>query len=227
VTSGTHGSPWSRFEHDPRDPAYSGMRASDRDRAVVHDVLAEAYAEGRLDREELDERTGAVDSAKTYADLLPPIRDLTADHAPARPAPVATTDLRRSAEQYYRDKLRDSFFGLLIPNLICWTIWYITGHGAFIWPIFVTIPTLINFLQVASNKRRTVESRIEKLQRREAKALEESSTSSAAESDSKELGTETDQSGPILDPSRERQARQEARDAEREQRHARRHDHHD
>ena len=102
VTSGADSSVWRRFEHDPRDPAYSGMRASDRDRAVVHDVLAEAYAEGRLDRDELDERVGSVDAAKTYADLLPPIRDLTADVVPATFAsaepvgPVAPPDVRRS-----------------------------------------------------------------------------------------------------------------------------------
>jgi Domain of unknown function (DUF1707) len=154
------------------------MRASDRDRAVVHDVLAAAYAEGRIDRDELDERVEAVDAAKTYADLLPPVRDLTAHVAPARFTPVAPVaqvapvDVRRSAEQYYRGQLRDSFFGLLIPNLICWAIWYLTGHDGFIWPVFVTIPTVISFLKFASNKQRTVDARIDKLERRKAKALE-------------------------------------------------------
>lgn len=191
MTSGTNGSLWRRFEHDPRDPAYSGMRASDRDRAVVHDVIADAYAEGRLDRDELDERVGAVDAAKTYADLLTPIRDLTADVVPVRfaeTAPVAAPDLRRAAEQYYRGQLRDSFFGLLIPNLICWTIWYLTGHDAFLWPLFVTIPTLVSFLKLASNKQRTIEARAAKLQRRQAKALEERTgpPSSPAELDERE-----------------------------------------
>jgi len=194
VSAGSNGSLWRRFEHDPRDPAYSGMRASDRDRAVVHDVLAEAYAEGRLDREELDDRTAAVGSAKTYADLLPPIRDLTIDHTPARFAAVASGDVRRSAEQYYRDKLRDAFFGLLIPNLICWTIWYLTGHDYFPWPVFVTIPTLINFIQVASNRRRTVEARIEKVQRREARELEEKSAPTPLNN----LQDDAEDSGPIL-----------------------------
>lgn len=178
MTSGDNGSVWRRFEHDPRDPAYSGMRASDRDRAVVHDVLSEAYAEGRLDRDELDERVGTVDAAKTYADLLPPIRDLTADvvpvtYAAAEPVrAVAPPDVRRAAEQYYRGQLRDSFFGLLIPNLICWSIWFMSGADGFIWPIFVTIPTLVSFLKLASNRERMIAARIDKLQRREAQALE-------------------------------------------------------
>jgi hypothetical protein len=172
VTTGSSGNLWRRFEHDPRDPAYAGMRASDRDRAVVHDVLADAYAEGRIDRDELDERTGQVDAAKTYRELLPPIEDLMADAVPARFATAPPEDLRRQAEQYYRDKLRDTFFEFLITNLICWAIWFMTGHDYFIWPVFVTIPTLLHLLQVGGNKRRTIEGRIEKLERKRAKALE-------------------------------------------------------
>ncbi|HEX3929340.1 MAG TPA: hypothetical protein VHW64_01460 [Nocardioides sp.] len=30
MTTGSEGSVWSRFEHDPRVPAYHGLRASDR-----------------------------------------------------------------------------------------------------------------------------------------------------------------------------------------------------
>jgi hypothetical protein len=172
VTTGSDGGPWRRFEHDPRDPAYAGMRASDRDRAVVHDVLATAYAEGRLDRDELDERTTLVDAAKTYADLVPPLRDLAADSVADSFPPAVGADLRRTAERYYSDKLRETFFEFLIPNLICWAIWFMTGHDYFVWPVFVTIPTLIHVLQVASSKERTIEARVEKLQRKQAGALE-------------------------------------------------------
>ena len=172
MSTGSDGSLWSRFQHDPRDPAYAGMRASDRDRGVVHDALAEAYAEGRLDREELDERTSQVDGAKTYADLVPPLLDLAADADVAAVSLASRPDLERKAAVYYREKLRETFFEFLIPNLICWTIWYLTGHDYFIWPIFVTIPTLIHLLQVATSKQRTIDSRIEKLERRHLKALE-------------------------------------------------------
>jgi hypothetical protein len=47
-----------------------------------------------------------------------------------------------------------------------------TGHDYFIWPVFVTIPTLIHLLQVATSRQRTIESRIEKLERKQAKAVE-------------------------------------------------------
>ena len=170
MTSGSSGSLWRRFEHDPRDPAYSGMRASDRDRAVVHDVLAEAYAEGRLDRDELDERTTVVDAAKTYADLVPPLRDLTVDAAVSVTL-VSRPDLQRQAEGYYREKLGEAFMGFLIPNLIVWTIWFFT-HQSFPWPVFVLIPTAGNLVRVISSKQSIIDARVEKLERRQAKALE-------------------------------------------------------
>ena len=48
---------WSGFALDPRDPAHAGLRASDADRERIQRVLADAFADGRLDREEHDERT--------------------------------------------------------------------------------------------------------------------------------------------------------------------------
>jgi hypothetical protein len=193
----TTGSIWREFEHDPRDPSYAGMRASDRDRAVVHDVLASAYAEGRLDRDELDERTTSVNAAKTYAELLPPIRDLTADAVPARFAPVATSDVRRSAEVYYAGQRRDALMGFLVPNLICWAIWFMTGHDGFIWPVFVSIPTGINLLRVLASRAEIVEKRVEKLQRRQAKALE---APEAAEAGPIVGGAERTEPQPVAEP---------------------------
>ena len=186
----TTGSVWREFEHDPRDPAYADLRASDRDRAVVHDVLASAYADGRLDREELDERTAVVSGAKTYAELLPPIRDLTTDAVPARFTPAPPVDLQRSAEIYYSRERREALFGFLVPNLICWAIWFLTGHDYFPWPIFVTIPTGLNLLRVLASRQEMVEKRIEKLQRRQARELEASQEKSG-------------KSGEILDQPRE------------------------
>jgi hypothetical protein len=171
VTSGSSGSLWRRFEHDPRDPAYSGLRASDRDRAVVQDVLAEAYAEGRLDRDELDERTSIVDAAKTYADLVPPLRDLTIDAAASAITQAPRADLERKAHAHYREELGEAFMGLLVPNLICWAIWFFAGTD-FPWPIFVLIPTLGNFVRVVASKQSIIDGRIDKLERKQAKALE-------------------------------------------------------
>jgi len=57
------------------------MRASDHDRENAVEVISEAYAVGRLSRDELDRRTGAAFSARTWGEL----GDLTAD-LPAAPA---------------------------------------------------------------------------------------------------------------------------------------------
>jgi hypothetical protein len=45
------------------------VRASDAERDRVAEILRAGYAEGRLTRAELDERTGAAYTAKTRADL--------------------------------------------------------------------------------------------------------------------------------------------------------------
>lgn len=66
-------------------PAAGGhLRASDADREKVAAVLSTAYAEGRITRDEHDERLDQVMSARTFDDLLPITSDLV-------PTPVATT----------------------------------------------------------------------------------------------------------------------------------------
>lgn len=52
------------------------MRASDADRDIVLRTLADAYAEGRLDRSEYDERADAVTAAKTLGELPVVLDDL-------------------------------------------------------------------------------------------------------------------------------------------------------
>ena len=86
-----------------------------------------------------------------------------ADAVPVRFAPSPSGDLQRQAEAYYREKLREAFFGFLIPNLICWAIWFMTGHDGFVWPIFVPIPTVGHLLRVGASKQSIIEGRIEKL----------------------------------------------------------------
>lgn len=57
------------------------LRASDKDRDQVADILRDQYAQGRLTIEEFEERSAAALAARTMGDLAP----LTAD------LPVATT----------------------------------------------------------------------------------------------------------------------------------------
>ncbi len=63
------------------------MRASDRDRDRAAEVLRDAYAAGRLNRDELDERVLAAYAARTRGELddliadlpVPPRDDLPSD----------------------------------------------------------------------------------------------------------------------------------------------------
>lgn len=85
-----NGELWAEFRHDPRSPSYGGMRASDADRDIVLTALGDAYADGRIDRDELDERTDSVNSARTLGELVPLLADLVpvaASHARVRPSP--------------------------------------------------------------------------------------------------------------------------------------------
>ncbi|MBO0812993.1 MAG: DUF1707 domain-containing protein [Microlunatus sp.] len=75
-------------EPDPQPPiprTPGGLRASDADRDQVANVLSTAYSEGRLTREEHDERLNQVMAAKTFEELIPLTQDLvyTGGQAPA------------------------------------------------------------------------------------------------------------------------------------------------
>jgi hypothetical protein len=63
------------------------LRASDADREQVATVLSTAYAEGRLTREEHDERIDQLMTAKTFDDLIPITHDLV---VVGTPAPIAS-----------------------------------------------------------------------------------------------------------------------------------------
>lgn len=63
------------------------LRASDADREQVATVLSTAYAEGRLTREEHDERIDQLMAAKTFDDLIPITHDLV---VVGTPAPIAS-----------------------------------------------------------------------------------------------------------------------------------------
>jgi hypothetical protein len=75
------------------------MRASDADRTRVADVLAQAYADGRLTLQEHSDRLGVAWAAKTIGELEPLTADLgpsaavSASTASARPVPTPIGDV--------------------------------------------------------------------------------------------------------------------------------------
>ena len=71
--------------------AGGNLRASDTDRDQVATLLSTAYAEGRLSREEHDERIDQLMAAKTFDDLLPITRDVVIVGPPASVATPQST----------------------------------------------------------------------------------------------------------------------------------------
>jgi uncharacterized membrane protein len=167
---------WASFQHDPRDPAAAPLRASDADRNVVHNVLTEAFADGRLDREEYDERTAATLQARTLGELPPLVADLVPDR-PLLPAKVpltaaSSTDIQRRAEEKWRHDRREAFVGFLGSGLVTWTIWAIVMLGGFPWPLIVNAFALMNFIRVAAGKNEIVASEVRRLERKRATEIE-------------------------------------------------------
>lgn len=165
---------WERFTHDPRQEPNARLRAADRDRDVVNDVLGTAYSEGRLSAEEFDERTDQVAAAKTMGELPALIDDLTAITPVRTPAVLST---RAEAEHLYRRQRQQAIGGFLTPTLICWIIWVaLLAHGDgvwFPWPAFVTIGTGMRLLQLATAKEDTILSIQRDLEKKERKRLEQ------------------------------------------------------
>ena len=64
---------------------YGQMRASDRDRDSARGLLQAAYAEGRLTRDEFDDRSGQVLRAQTYQQLQALTADLPGHALGAQP----------------------------------------------------------------------------------------------------------------------------------------------
>jgi hypothetical protein len=84
------------------------MRAATADRDRVIDLLTAAYGEGRLSKDEFDERSARALAGKTYADLSQVVADLPGG-APAAPQPYRGG--------YYPPSRPTS--GLAVASLVC------------------------------------------------------------------------------------------------------------
>jgi len=88
------------------------VRASDADRDQVANVLSTAFAEGRLSRDEHDERMDSLLRAKTFDDLVGLTRDLVVAGKPAAgTAPAAGASVDASSQHEEVDRLVAVFSG--------------------------------------------------------------------------------------------------------------------
>src|SRR3954451_19507158 len=78
------------YRNDGRAEQRPELRLSDADREDAIARLSEHYAAGRLDKDEFDERSDAIWTARTGADLAPIFADL--EPATSRPGPGRPRD---------------------------------------------------------------------------------------------------------------------------------------
>lgn len=107
----------------PRHPAAAGgdrLRAGHADRGQVIEALKDAFTQGRLTEDELDERTDQALAARTYAELravtadLPGAPRLDGQPAPARRWPLATAAVKSGSCLVFAFVL--AYSGNLIDN---------------------------------------------------------------------------------------------------------------
>ena len=161
--------PWEEFERDPRSPDLAPLRASDRDRDLALRILSEAYAEGRLARDEFDERADAVTAARTLGDLPAQLVDLVPATS-LRPGAGLDHHRQRAVEKYQRER-REAIWTFLSVSTICWVIWAVVMLGDFPWPLFPMIFTGLNAGRVIFQRDDIISGDIRRRERREAKAL--------------------------------------------------------
>ena len=168
--------PWHDFSSDPRRPESAPLRAADRDRAVVVAALGDAYADGRLTKEEYDERATAATTARTLGELPPLLADLVpiAPGAPGAELDRVTSEaLDAQALRHWEKQRAEAVNGLLFIAVVTWVIWWVTSGGdAFPWPIFPTLFVGMRLPQVLLGKREIIRSQREKLEAKERKRLE-------------------------------------------------------
>ena len=156
---------WSQFDHDPRIPANTTLRASDGDRAVIESVLADAFAEGRLTRSEYDERSDAALSSRTLGELIPLVEDLPVTREP-RPS---ADDRQQQAVRKWESDRREAVLGLIGLSVLLWTIWAVTMWGEFPWPLFPMGFAVMNVVRIVANKRDIIDEHARRLEKKERK----------------------------------------------------------
>ena len=178
-----HSSPWEQFAHDPR--RNPDLRASTADRSTVCDFLAEAYADGRLDREEFEERTDAANAAKTLGQLPPLLSDLAPDVDPQKSAlaglnkdiPLTREEIDAAALEHYRSQRRKALLGIVAgPVGICVAIWAFTsivsGTVIWFWPLFVILGTGLGSFGVLARRDEIIDAKRVKLTEQARRQLE-------------------------------------------------------
>jgi hypothetical protein len=173
-TGGQDGVPveafWESFRLDPREAGHASMRASDADREIVRAMLADAYADGRLTREEYDDRLNTLYGSRTLGEIPALVTDLVPPDGPSTaPAPLLRADLRTRGARKWRRDVEESFVAFLIPSVICTVIWIAFTSGGFFWPVFPMLFLGLNLAKTIGQRESIIEREIVRLEEQAAK----------------------------------------------------------
>jgi hypothetical protein len=131
------------------------LRAGNADREQVVAQLNKAFAEGRLDVRELDERVAAAYAAKTMGELAPLTADLPSDRSLApRSATPARPAADREIEHGGRRAAVGGALGLFLVNVLIWAAVSIgAGNLIYFWPIWTAIPLVFAVVGAVAGSR--------------------------------------------------------------------------
>lgn len=146
------GGDWSGFTADPR--TNPGLRASDADRSRASSLVSAAYADGRLNRDEFDQRISQAASARELGELVPVLGDLmvpatttapsvyppaAAAAAPVTPPAAGTFGLRGLL-----GKMPAWWLGMAMMFNAIWLMTVLgSGHLIYYWPMWPMFGTAI------------------------------------------------------------------------------------
>jgi hypothetical protein len=161
---------WESFRLDPRQPGHASMRASDADREIVRVMLADAFADGRLTREEYDDRLNTLYGSRTLGEVSSLVADLVPlDGPPVAPAPLRHADMRTRGARKWRKDVEESFAAFLIPSIICTVIWIAITGGGFFWPAFPMLFLGLNLVKTVVQRESVIEREVLRLEEQAAK----------------------------------------------------------
>lgn len=123
---------WDGFRRDPRRHEHAGLRAAESDREAARGLVSQAYADGRLDRDELEVRVERLNGRLNLGQLALLLSDLE----PATPPPgEASGGVARPRSPSLQDAVV-----ALGSTLVCLLVWQVSGRG-FFWPLWVIVYT--------------------------------------------------------------------------------------
>jgi hypothetical protein len=161
---------WESFRLDPRQPGHAPIRASDADREIVRATLGDAFADGRLTREEYDDRLNTLYGSRTLGEVSSLVTDLVPlDGSPMAPAPLLGADMRTRAARKWRKDVEESLAAFLVPSIICTVIWIAVTGGGFFWPVFPMLFLGLNLVKTVVQRESIIEREVLRLEEQAAK----------------------------------------------------------